>query len=205
MGKIVHIIGNGDMASMYKPSTGIKLTCNLPPFEVQDVYATCIVDFKMCKAINEGSVNLNAFNWVCGFRPQKYCTEINPGFYLKHSQRIRQFYTELPKYAKNYTNLNCGHFAAHYAANQLEADEIHMYGFDSLFDTNMYSYTDMVLHSDRGANNNFRLIENWRPVWHGIFNEFKNTKFVLYHKHDALKIPKTDNVFIDTSRGKKKK
>lgn len=203
MSKVVHIIGNGDMAQMYRPAKGIKLTCNLPPFEVEDVYATCIVDFKMCRAINEGSVNLDRYQWVCGFRPNKYCTDINPNFYLKHSQRIRTFYLELPKYAENYTNFNCGHFATHYAANFLKADEIHLYGFDSLFDANMRSYTDLVLNSDRGDINNFRLIENWRPIWQGIFNEFSNTKFVLYHKHDGLKLKVGDNVSIDTTRQKK--
>lgn len=203
MGKVVHVIGNGDMAQMYQPSKGIKLTCNLPPFEIHDVYATCIVDFKMCRAINEGSVNLDAFQWVCGFRPQKYCTEMNPQFYMRHAHRIRTFYTKLPNYAGNYTNLNCGHFATHYAATELQADEIHLYGFDSLFDSNMRSYTDFVLNSDRGDINNHRLTENWRPVWAGIFNEFKSTKFVFYHKHDAIKVPAPKNVYIDTSRSAK--
>jgi len=198
--RVVHIIGNGDMAQMYKPAKGIKLTCNLPPFEVQDVYATAIVDFKMCRAINEGSVNLDSFQWICGFRPEKYCTEMNPGFYMKHAHRIRQFYTVLPKYAKNYTNLNCGHFITHYAANVLDADEIHMYGFDSLFDTNMNSFTDLILNSDRGNTNNYRLIQNWRPVWEGIFNQFKSTKFVFYHKHTDMKVSRFDNIHIDTSR-----
>lgn len=82
--------------------------------------------------------------------------------------RIRNFYLDLPDYAGNYTNFNCGHFATHYAANKLEADEVHMYGFDSLFDSNMRSYTDLVLNSDRGDVNSFRLIENWRPIWQGI-------------------------------------
>lgn len=203
MTRIVHVIGNGDSAAFYKPSKGIKITCNLPPFEVEDVYATCVVDFKMCRALNEGSVNLDGFQWICGFRPHKYCTEMNSKFYMKHAHRIRNFYLDLPNYAGNYTNFNCGHFATHYAANKLEADEVHMYGFDSLFDSNMRSYTDLVLNSDRGDVNSFRLIENWRPIWQGIFNEFTNTKFVLYHKHNSIKFAVGSNVHIDTSRAKK--
>ena len=196
MGRVVHVIGNGDQAQLYKPAKGIKLVCNLPPFEVENVYASCIVDFKMCRALNEGSVNLDAFNWVCGYRPHKYCTEINQKFYMKHMQRIRMFYRDLPKYAGNYTNFNCGHFATHYSANQLQGDEIHMYGFDSLFDLNMRSYTDLVLNSDRGDTNNFRLIENWRPIWEGIFNEFPDKKFVLHHHHDNFKLKVPDNVEV---------
>ena len=66
----VHIIGNGDSHNFYEPAKGIKITCNLPPREIANVYATAIVDFKMCKAIMEGSVNLDAYEWVCGARPK---------------------------------------------------------------------------------------------------------------------------------------
>ena len=66
----VHVIGNGDNARLYldEPTKGIKVTCNLPPFEVPDAYATFIVDFKMCKAIDEGSVQPPG-EWIMGMRP----------------------------------------------------------------------------------------------------------------------------------------
>jgi hypothetical protein len=54
MTRVAHVIGNGDSASFYKPTKGIKVTCNLPPFSVEGVYTTCMVDFKMMAAINEG-------------------------------------------------------------------------------------------------------------------------------------------------------
>ena len=44
MSGVAHVIGNGDLASMYTPSKGYKITCNVPPFEVNNVYASCIVD-----------------------------------------------------------------------------------------------------------------------------------------------------------------
>ena len=50
MNRVVHIIGNGDCAVFYKPSPGIKLTCNMPAFDIADVYGTVMVDFKMMKA-----------------------------------------------------------------------------------------------------------------------------------------------------------
>ena len=124
---------------------------------------------------------------------------------MRFGHKIKEFYTDLPPYAKlepnetlgnMYTNFNCGHMAAHYAANKIKADEIHMYGFDSLFDMNLRSYTDFVLQSDRGATNNVRLADKWRPIWLGIFNEFKDTKFVLHHNHDELKISKLENIEV---------
>lgn len=194
--RVAHIIGNGDQAVLYKHQAGIKLTCNIPPFEVKDTFATFIVDFKMCNALAEGSVNLDNVHWICGYRPKMYCSKINPDFYRKHAHHIRGFYTELPSYAGNYTNFNCGHLATHYTANKLKADEIHLYGFDSLFDGNMRSYTDLVLNADRSAQNNQKLINNWRPIWEGIFGQFPNTKFVLHHIHGQIKLTLPDNAEV---------
>ena len=202
MTKKVHILGNGDMAQMMPEATryerdGKLLVCNQPPFEVRNVYATCIVDFKMCFALNEGSINLDGYYWVMGNRPKVF-TEANPSFGFKHAGHIREFYTTVPKYAgkgnQGATNFNCGHMATHYAATRHRPDEIHMYGFDSIFDHNMRSYTDTVLSSDRTDTNNYRLLDIWRPIWTGIFEEFKETKFVLYHKHPNPKVFTPPNV-----------
>jgi len=198
---IIHLLGNGDHATRFKPSRrtpGDKLLiCNMPPFAVDNVYATVMVDFKMMRAINEGSVNLDFYDWVLGTRPQKWM-EMQPQFYLKHAQRIKEFYTVVPDYAENATSFNCGHVAAHYACNKLKATELHMYGFDSLFDFNMRSITDLYLKSDRGTTNNNRLIDLWRPIWNGLFDEFPDVKFVLYHKHNNAKVQFPKNVQVNT-------
>lgn len=196
MSRTVHLIGNGDNATMYKPSKGIKVTCNIPPFEVANVYTTCLVDFKMMKAMTEGSVDIPG-DWTLGHRP-KIWMEQRPEFYMKVAQNIKGFYLTLPKYVANYTDFNCGHMAAHYSANELKAEEIHMYGFDSIFDFNIRSCTDLYLNSDRSLSNNNRLANNWRPVWQNLFNEFPNTQFVLYHEHNNAKIDLGKNVEIIT-------
>ena len=198
MKRIVHIIGNGDHAGYFwnEPRHGMKLTCNVPPFTPPQVYATIMVDFKMMKAINEGSVTVGG-EWIIGMRPKIYMGN-NPSFHLKYSHHIKEFYTVLPKYVSNYTDFNCGHMAVHYAANKVKAEEIHMYGFDSLFDFNLRSTSDLFLNSDRGNNNNNRLANNWRPVWENMFREFPNTKFVLYHKHTAIKCNISNNVHLVT-------
>jgi hypothetical protein len=201
MTRVAHIIGNGDNAQMYKPSKGLKITCNLPPFPVENVYTTCIVDFKMCAAITEGSVIIPG-DWTLGYRPKAWYDKNTGNFRMRFGHQIKEFYTDLPKYAilpgdgpgQGYTNLNCGHMATHYTANKLKADEIHMYGFDSIFDMNLRSSTDFVLNSDRGATNNVRLTDKWRPIWQGIFKEFSNIQFVLHHPHSQIKFPVPDNV-----------
>ena len=199
MGKVVHVIGNGDKADLYQRERreGMKLICNMPPFEIdpKEVYATCMVDFKMMMALTKGEIALDQYEWVLGTRPRIWMYE-RSAFYLKYANRVKEFYTHVPKYAVNATNFNCGHMAVHYAANQKKADEIHLYGFDTIFDFNMRSVTDLILSSDRSTVNNYRLLNNWRPVWRDIFREFKNTKFVLHHNHDNLKIPKLDNVEV---------
>lgn len=199
MSNVFHILGNGDKAIYYQKEkrVGTKLLCNMPPFEIprNEVFATCMVDFKMMMALTEGSINLDAYPWILGTRPKIWMQERH-AFYLKYAHNIKEFYTHVPEYAGNATNFNCGHMAVHYAANKKKADEIHMYGFDTIFDFNMRSVTDMVLSSDRSTNNNYRLLNNWRPIWVEIFKEFPKTKFVLHHNHDNLKIPKLDNMEV---------
>ena len=71
---------------------------------------------------------------------------------------------------------------------------------DLTLDFNLRSCTDFYLGSDRGGNNNIRLAGNWRPVWMNMFEEFPDTKFFLYHSHDALKFPVGSNVKIVTDQ-----
>ena len=201
MTKRVNILGNGDSAGMFKRGTSGKLlVCNMPPFEItrNEVHATCMVDFKMMKALTNGDFP-NPYTWVLGYRP-KVWMEKNPSFYMQNSSKIKEFYTELPAYAgkggQGYTNFNCGHFATHWTANKVGAEEIHMYGFDSIMDFDIRSKTDFLLPSDRGSMNTQRLSHTWRTIFKGIFEEFKDTQFVIHHKHDNIKFPKPDNVDI---------
>ena len=57
---------------------------------------------------------------------------------------------------------------------------------------------DFVLPSDRDAMNTQRLAENWRPITEGIFREFKQIQFVVYHQHDQAKINLPENVDVVT-------
>jgi hypothetical protein len=196
MTKKIQIIGNGPSAPLlYAPmKDAVRYTCNLPPFDVPDARATFMVDFKMMRALTEGSVIVPG-DWILGMRPKKWC-EGNSSFYLKHSKQIRGFYTELPKYAPDYTAFNCGHLATYYCAKQLQADEIHMYGFDSIFDFELRSCTDFYLASDRSEANNVRISNRWRPIWTDMFKEFSHVKFILYHKHTKSKTPLPKNVSV---------
>jgi hypothetical protein len=210
MGRTVHIIGNGDTSPLYQSnanSKGIKLTCNLPPFAIPDAYATTMVDFKMMHAMATGGVNVPG-DWILGWRPKQFL-EANPNFRVKWMNQVKEFYTVLPDYVPGYTDFNCGHLATHYAANKLQATTVHMYGFDSIFENNMRSYTDLVLVSDRGDTNNYRLINNWRPVWQNMFNEFPETEFILHYGTDKIPFKTGDNVSVHQSTGyrrpKKKK
>ena len=131
---------------------------------------------------------------------------MQPSFYLKYAPKIKAMHTYVPKYAQlpgqteaqAATNYSCGHMAVDYACRVQKATEVHLYGFDSMFDTSLRSYTDLLLESDRSPENTFRLANNWRPIWPRMFQEFKDTTFVLYHSHDRIKFPVGDNVKIIT-------
>lgn len=199
MSKEMHLIGNGDKAAYYleQPRHGTKILCNMPPFEVdpKEVYATCMVDFKMMAALTAGEISIDQYKWVLGTRPRTWMNE-RPAFYMKYAPNIKEFYTHVPAYAQNATNFNCGHMAAHYTCTKFKPDVLHMYGFDTIFDFNMRSITDVYLSSDRTDTNNYRLLNNWRPVWRDIIREFPQTEFVFHHNHDAFKIPKLDNMRV---------
>ena len=154
-----------------------------------------MVDFKMMAALTEQSVELTSYKWILGNRP-KIWMEKKPSFYLMYSGNVHEFYLTVPKYAVNATNFNCGHMGCHYLASKKKAKEINLWGFDSIFDHNMRSYTDLVLNSDRTDMNNNRLLNNWRPVWENMFKEFPDTKFILHHSHKNIKIPVPSNVEI---------
>ena len=201
----VNVLGNGDHAFMFKRGTpGKLLICNMPPFEIpnNEVYANVMVDFKMMNALAEGHINLDMYDWILGTRPRKWM-EMRPDFYLKYAQKIKAFHQHVPKYAKNATNFTCGHMAMDYACRVMKATECHVYGFDSIFDMNLRSTSDLILESDRGHMNTYRLANNWRPIWTEMFKEFKDTKFYLYHSHPNIKIEISDNVELVVERLKK--
>lgn len=204
--RVGHIIGNGDMVMLFdeKPRKGFKVACNVTPIQT-NIYATAMVDFKFMNAMKSGTVAVPG-NWVCGYRPKIWCEKPeNSRYYLKWSSQIKEFYVDLPKYAlmagdgvgQGYTNWNCGHMATHWAIKKLKLDEVHMFGFDSIFDFNLKSYSDFILNSDREAMNTNRLANNWRPIWEHLFREFPHVKFVLHHFHDAFKISVPDNVQVE--------
>jgi len=196
--KVAHIIGGGHSSNLYTPQKGLKVACNLPPFEIPNIRFSCMVDFKMMKALTEGSVT-NPYPWVLGLRPKMWM-EKNPSFHMKVAPQIKEFYTTLPPYAgkggKGYTNLNCGHFATHYVSNKLKPEEIHLWGFDSIMDFDIRSRTDFYLPSDRGNMNTERLSATWRKIFKGIFEEFGDIQYVIHHGHNNIKIEKPKNLDI---------
>ena len=205
--KRVNVMGNGDGACLFENGTdGELLVCNMPPVELSksEVYASFMVDYKMMVALDEGKVELGQYDWVLGTRPRRWM-EKNPTFYLKYSQNIRGFHTYVPPYAQlpghklsdAATNYSCGHMAVDYACRIMKAKEVHMYGFDAMFDMNLDSHTDTFLDSNRSALNIHRMASNWRPIWSHFFREFSTVKFVIHHAHSDIKLIVPENVSIE--------
>ena len=202
----VNVLGNGSHANMFERCTdGLLLVCNMPPMELDkdEVYGSCMVDFKMMQSLTEGSVQLDMYDWILGTRPRKWM-ETHGAFYMKYSQNIKGFHTHIPVYAQlpghtlaqAATNYSCGHMAVDYACRVMKAKEVHLYGFDSMFDMNLESFTDNFLKSDRSALNTHRMASNWRPIWGKFFREFEQTEFFIHHSHENLKFVKPSNVTV---------
>ena len=170
------------------------LICNVPPFPVERVYATFIVDFKMMKAIFEGAVNLDDYSWILGRRPQSYM-ELNPQFLVQHAKRVKAYYTHVPDYAV-LTYMNAGLTAAHYACSKLGCTELDLYGFDSIFDMELYSHTDRYVPADRSEYTLHMIVPLWRQIWKDLFAEFPEVQFTLHHLHDCIKINLPENAAV---------
>mgnify|MGYP001188655135 FL=1 len=203
----VNVLGNGDSWPLFERGTkGELIVCNMPPIDFlsSEVYASCMVDFKMMKALEKGEINLDRYDWLLGSRPRRWM-EQNTSFYLKYSSKIRGFHTHVPPYAQlpghklheAATNYSCGHMAVDYACRSMRATEVHLYGFDAMFDMNLSSYTDNFLESNRSALNVHRMASNWRPIWSGFFKEFNKVTFVIHHVHSDIKFKLPENVTIE--------
>ena len=194
--EVAHVVGNGSWAGHFDHNAkGLRVTCNLPPFEIKNIFTTCMVDFKMMKAITEGSVQVPGY-WVLGYRPKMWC-EGNAAFYMKYAPQIRQFYTILPDYVRGYTDFSCGHMATHYTCTKHKPKTVHLYGFNSMFDFDLFSSSDLYLNSQRDIGTSTRLTDNWRNIWPNLFKEFSETEFVLHAKHEGLKFARSENVRIE--------
>ena len=67
----VNVMGNGDHATLFKKGTeGELLVCNMPPVELtkDEVFASCMVDFKMMLALEENKVRLDHYDWLLHVR-----------------------------------------------------------------------------------------------------------------------------------------
>lgn len=195
---VCHAIGNGDSFRLYNPkSKGVKMTCNLPPFTITDAYATGIVDFKMMRAIQEGSVIVPG-DWVLGFRPKVHMDR-HPFMRMQFANQIKEFYTTLPNYVPDYQKFSCGHMITHYMCTKFSPEEMHLYGFDSIFDFSTGSMCDLFLESNRDPNTIARMTQNWRNIWPAQFAEFPKTKFILHSKHKDTKLvtlPENVEIFV---------
>lgn len=203
----VNILGNGDSWPLFQRHTeGDLLVCNMPPihFTSKEVYASCMVDFKMMVALEKGDVNLDDYDWVLGTRPRRWM-EKSPTFYLKYSQNIKGFHTHVPPYAQlpghkledAASNYSCGHMAVDYACRSMRATEVHLYGFDAMFDMNLASYTDNFLDANRSALNVHRMASNWRPIWSHFFREFPDVQFIIHHVHSDIKLILAENARVE--------
>jgi len=208
----VEVLGNGPSQSLFFREGSAKdlatpvVCCNLP-YQLPDIgriWATILGDFKMMRAINEGSLDMNHSMWVLGFRPKLYCDQ-NPNFYMKNAQRIREFYTRIPPYAENPTEWSAGHLAVHYTCVRLAPKELHLWGFDSMFSHDLSSSSDVIMESNREAQNRYRMNSRWRPLWQGIFDEMTNIQFKIHANPGlTLQYEVPDNVQLVHEERKKK-
>ena len=99
--KRINVLGNGNHAGLFQRGTeGTLLICNMPPMELppSEVFATCMVDYKMMQALWKGQFALDQYDWILGTRPRHWM-QMQGSFYMKYASCIKGFYEVVPEYA----------------------------------------------------------------------------------------------------------
>jgi len=167
--KTVHVIGNGDSAIFYneEPRKGLKLTCNLPPFPVEGVYATCMVDFKMMRHIHKGDVDVPG-EWILGARPKVY---------MDHNCGHMAVYFAAQKLKAEVIHM--------YGFDSI-------FDFNLRSCTDFYINSDRGNMNNNRLANNWRPL--WQNIFKDFSDG--RCEFVLHHFHDNLKFNPGKNVSI---------
>jgi len=152
------IIGNGASNRAYRRS-GYTYGCNVPQHKFK-VNALSIID-------NQPITWMKNNNW--NPRVPVYCTAAARD-YAKKCNRSGDWFAVYEKRER----YNAGLYAVEHCVSR--ATQIHLWGFDSLFSTDVTSQMDAIVPRGKRP----PLHTRWRPLWQQLFEQNPNVEFVLH-------------------------
>lgn len=165
--KRIDIVGNGASNTMYTNQKNFVLAFNVPQHGFR---------YDALAIIDNRPINwMNSNNW----HPTVpvFCTSGVKDYAKKHSRQGDWF-----DYLKFKPRTSAGHLALEYFGTRYE--EIHMWGFDSMFSDDLTSQTDKIIpRAKRPPLNN-----HWYPLWCEYMNKITATVYVHVPEDKKLEV-----------------
>jgi len=160
----IHVIGNGASNRLFDADGEYRIACNIPQHSIP-YNALAIID-------------LIVVNWMRdnGWNPAKpvLCTQQVKDHAVKRN-REGHWFAEFNKVHR----FSAGHHAVLHHAPMTE--EIHMWGFDSIWADDYGSQVDCIIPRPSRPNLNL----HWIPHWRSVFKQNENTEFFIHAPQDA--------------------
>ena len=184
--KRIDIIGNGDSNNLYVPNAHYTIACNIPQHTIK-YNALSIIDNRPLDFMKER-----------GWKPRVpvFCTP-------EVQTRSRKFNLEGDWFAvyERKHRWNAGHHAVLH--HNTMAQQIHLWGFDSLFSQDLTSQTDAIIprHHRPPLNN------HWHPIWREILDQCyctvvlhlpQGAKCAIEHEKLRTESHRTEDLAIST-------
>ena len=162
-----HILGNGPSIDLYEPQDGFVIGCN---FHQHPVDLTVLVD---CKPflIYKGKRDLlpnrkiitSKYAWPT-IVEQKLVDEFEFVYVIEQLERYK----------------SAGHIATEWALKN-KYSEIHLWGFNSIFEDSQETKTDLIVPRSRAQ---FDLYIHWRERW----KEFTDYNIIVHNTKEGTKL-----------------
>lgn len=181
---ILHLIGNGPSIKHFPlDAEGTRIGCNFSD-EKYNCAWTFIADIKPIKSIYEGqrlpcpailSDRANEFIEKKAFKPDPRNIEIYKVVpFIKRKDIHKRW------------GMNSAQHAVWYGLEEFKPKEVHLWGCDSLWSSDITSATDKIVHKDLDFMNGTEVYYTWRDYWNYIIDINRHTKFIIhgYQKPD---------------------
>lgn len=173
----MHLIGNGPSINLFKNESGIRVGCNFTNADLKPDW-TMIADIKPVKKLYEG-INLpcpaiitqRAYN----FTAEKAVKLPAERMTIKRIVEFVRWDDVDPKWG-----MNSAQHGVWYGIEEHAPQEVHIWGCDSLWSTNIESSTDNIVSKNLELMNKTKIYLVWREYWNSIFYKYPNIEFVVH-------------------------
>ena len=173
----LHLIGNGPSNKYFDFSDGKRIGCNFSD-KKWEPDLTMMADVKPVLKLYQG-VSL-----PCPAIISERAAAFVAGKTMKLSKDRLTIHRVVPflkrKAIHEKWGMNSAQHAVWYGIDEYSPTEIHLWGCDSLWSTNIESSTDAIVHKDLEFMNTQNIYLVWREYWNYIFETYPDIHFYVH-------------------------